>query len=442
MPALRHRCHQDIRTKHVLIFDIPRGGIFRIIVEQRPHDRRPFLMCLTHQVTDVGAHIFTDPDISLQDLLHIFAIAPDLIRCSGHTGSSAGGAVLRLIGHPVSMKAHDRAEGSVLKPPHQQFMECGIGAVSSEESADVRRPPGDSGDRHIQTGLDLTAHARETGLDVAGPHESAVTLAACPRTAKKIDDILHPFVLHSVEKALRVHHRVDVPDFQVGPPEVAVVLKIIDRIFRFCFVQPEDPDPFIEVVLSDLVPDIFPCFRVGCVKMNCISHVQAVDPDALLYSREKATGFHFLIVLTQEINHRPDGNHQLDPHLFQFTDHSVRIRPVGLVESPVSLLWPVEEVSNNDIQRDISSLVFPCHFQQFLLRLVTQLALPEAQSVLGHHGDCSRHPGVGFLDHGRRVTRTDPVIQFFRGIGLPGRQVLCEIHSADRGIVPEETVSE
>lgn len=87
------------------------------------------------------------------------------------------------------------------------------------------------------------------------------------------------------------------------------------------------------------------------------------------------------------------------------------IRPEFGIEAPLSLVLPVEEVSDDDVQWDLASPMLTRHFEQLLLVPVAEFALPEAQSVLRHHGNTAGHPTVGLFDLGGGVARNNPVIQ-------------------------------
>lgn len=47
----------------------------------------------------------------------------------------------------------------------------------------------------------------------------------------------------------------------------------------------------------------------------------------------------------------------------------------------------MEEINHYKINWQVTALVFARDLEQFLLSLIAQLALPEAQTVFGHHGD-------------------------------------------------------
>jgi hypothetical protein len=73
----------------------------------------------------------------------------------------------------------------------------------------------------------------------------------------------------------------------------------------------------------------------------------------------------------------PYGHHEFDPHAFELRHHRRRIWPIGRIEFVLTLQGPVEEIGNDDIGWQPAALVLTSHREQFLLRLVTQFALPE-----------------------------------------------------------------
>ena len=80
-------------------------------------------------------------------------------------------------------------------------------------------------------------------------------------------------------------------------------------------------------------------------------------------------------------------------------------RPAARIELPVSLQGPMEEVTDDDGDRQAALLVLPRHRKELLLGLVAKLALPEAHGELGHHGNRAADCRVSLLD-GRGVARS------------------------------------
>ena len=247
-------------------------------------------------------------------------------------------------------------------------------------------------------------------MDISGPHQSSVFLAAGPGAAEQIHNLFLAFRLHSVEESFSVHHRIDISDLNIWSQMITVVFKVINCILRLCFVQPENLYALVIIILLCFAPYILSCFRVCGIILNGIAHIGVIDTDTLFHSCKKSLCLHFRKVFTLIIYHRPDRNHQFDSHFLQFPDHCVRIRPVSGIKSPISLLWPVEKVYYDHVNRNPSSLILSGYFQQLLLGLIAELALPESHTVFRHHGDFSCSIGIGFLNFCRCIPRSDPIV--------------------------------
>ena len=101
----------------------------------------------------------------------------------------------------------------------------------------------------------------------------------------------------------------------------------------------------------------------------------------------------------------------------------------------------MEKVADNDVNREIAALVFARHFQELFLVPVAQLALPETEAVLRHHGREAGGAGIVQADIRRLIPGGHPVVQLLGGIRMPDRAVIAEGNGADRRIVPEESVT-
>ena len=121
--------------------------------------------------------------------------------------------------------------------------------------------------------------------------------------------------------------------------------------------------------------------------------------------------------------------------------HSLWIRPVGLVEFPVTLHGPVEEIDDDLIDLDTFLLVLSCHGEHFLLGAVTELTLPQAHPVLREHRCASGNGRIIFHDLLRSVRNGQPVVHLFRGTGGPLGIILSEGGLADGRVVPEYTIT-
>ena len=217
------------------------------------------------------------------------------------------------------------------------------------------------------------------------------------------------------------------------------MLELIIRKFRLRLIQPEDFDALFIVILLHLLPDIFSAVRMGHIDKTCFS--QLSDPFPILRTGQITKLPHLLIILALRIHGRPDGNHQLNAHLFQFPNHRRRIRPVIFIKFPITLVRPVEIIGNDHIDRQTSSLVFPRHFQYLFLCLITQLTLPEPHTILRHHRYLARSVRIGFLYLGRRIARRDPVVHLFCRFRHPFRHILTKCGMSDGRIVPQHAIS-
>ena len=129
-------------------------------------------------------------------------------------------------------------------------------------------------------------------------------------------------------------------------------------------------------------------------------------------------------------------------HAFQFLYHGLWIGPVGRVKFPISLMGPVEEIDDDNVNGKALPLVFPGHVQKLLLGLIAQLALPEAQPIFGHHGHGAGNGPVGLYQFGRGIAGYNPVIQRLGGESLKAGDVFSENRPADGGVVPQQPVSQ
>ena len=337
-------------AEQIGVLHIPGGRILREIVKQGLDHRRSLFMGLCHGFPDIALHGFSQADVIYHHLLHLRSIAPDLIVRAGRTDSATINGIRihgRLMGIPVAVKAHDGAEGPILKPAHQKLMECGIVDISAVEAADVSRPPGNSGHPHVQSGHNLISQIGEGGRHVAGPDQRAVLLRSGPGTADQVDWIFHTRLFHAIVKGLRVTHRILVGAFQSGTVIVAVQVKIRRGVLRLRLVQPEQSNAFVKIIFLHRIPDKFPGFRIGGV--HEFFHAEAFhgDGNAAVCPDQQVPLLHFLIVHGFAVNGGPDGYHQADSHLTKLPDHPFRVRKIFLIKGPVSLMGPVEEIQHD-----------------------------------------------------------------------------------------------
>ena len=440
--GLRHGRDEHVRAVEVFVLAVPGRGVVGEFEEERADDGRAGLVRLAHQFTRVGAHGLAHGDQAGEDRLALRAVGPDLVVRAAVEARFAG---LRLhldarVAHAV--QAHDRAEEPPLEPADEQLVEGGVAGVGADEAADVRGPPGDAGKAHVQPGADLLAQGGEVGVHVAGPDERAVAGAAGPGAAQEVDDLLLSLALHALVEGAGVGLGIEVAGLGHGPGIVAVVVKVIGAVFRLGLVQPEDAHAVVVVVLLDLAPEVGAGVGVGGVKeQGVLVHKAHLAVHALVAAGEEALLVHLPEVLALERDLRPDGDHQLHAHGLELLDHGLGIGPELLVKAEVAHVRPVEEVHDDHVHGDAAAVVLARDVQELLLVPIAQLALPEAQAVLGHLGRVADGVGVLALDVAGGVAGADPVVHLLGALGGPLHEVAAKARPADGGIVPEEAVA-
>ncbi len=184
-------------------------------------------------------------------------------------------------------------------------------------------------------------------MNVSRPCEYAIALAACPATAHQVDYLVFAFCTQAVVKALSEIARIAVAYFQYWSRMVAIVIEVIGTILRLGFIQPEELDPVIKIVFLHRIPDKLPRLRVGGVKESGVAHKIEVDLHAAIAGHQPAFGFHLRKERATRFHGRPDRHHEPDAHGFQLFYHRPRIRPVDRIETPGSLIGPMEEIDNH-----------------------------------------------------------------------------------------------
>ena len=222
---------------------------------------------------------------------------------------------------------------------------------------------------------------------------------------------------------------------------VAVVVEVVDLALRLGLVQPEHLHALVKVVALGDLPHEIPRAGVGGVEGDGVAAEVHGIPYAPVGARKVALLQHLFVVLAARIDEGPDGHHQLRARLVDLADHGLRVRELVVIEAPVALQRPVEEVHHDHVQRKAALFVLAQDGEQLVLGPVTQLALPEAHAVVGHHRAVAGGVGVGMLDLGGLVARGNPVVQRLGGPGLPLGHVLAEADAADRRVVPQKAVA-
>ena len=79
------------------------------------------------------------------------------------------------------------------------------------ETADIRRPPGDARQTHIQARAHLVPQGGKAGMDIAAPDKRALSLGTRPGTAQQVEDILLTGRLLAVIEGFGIADRIDIP---------------------------------------------------------------------------------------------------------------------------------------------------------------------------------------------------------------------------------------
>ena len=238
------------------------------------------------------------------------------------------------------------------------------------EPADIARPPRQPREPHIQAGAQLAAEGGPATRHIPAPDERAEALRPGPRAAEEIDDLGLAGGGLAVEESPGVLKRVDVSDLEDGPGGVAVGVEVVDVVFGLCFVEPEDFDAVVEVVVFDGIPHEGAGGGGGEVGVDRVTHEGHGGADAAV-GADQVSGFeHGGVVGGALVDGRPDRDHELDVHGLQLRDHGGGVGPVDGVELPFALERPVEEIGDDDVEGEVARAVFPRDVQELVLGLV------------------------------------------------------------------------
>ncbi len=185
-------------------------------------------------------------------------------------------------------------------------------------------------------------------MDISRPDKCTVTLAAGPGTADKINDIFLSFCGHAVKKGLRIHDGIDIACLQCRSGMITVIVKFIFGILRLCLIKPEYLDPLVVVIFLHDLPEMIARARMSRIIEHCIAHPVHHNRIPSVETHEIPFSSHLGKVLRGLVHCRPNGYHQLNPHLPEFLHHCFRVRPVIGIKFPISLLRPMEEVNDNN----------------------------------------------------------------------------------------------
>ena len=169
--------------------------------------------------------------------------------------------------------------------------------------------------------------------------------------------------------------------------------------FRLGRVQPPGVDADVEQRLLHQVPVILAGFGIGGVVhrhaggvIGRLGELELVDEPALLV--------HVVVDGRARLEEGPHRNHQVDIFAVQFVDHAFGVGIV-LVEDVLAFAVPPEPVLHDVVERDVQVAILFRDAENFFLRFVAVLALPEAVGPLAEH----REPARSARDSWRRPCR-------------------------------------
>lgn len=239
-------------------------------------------MRLPHQSPRVPPQRLPDGNVPLADFIHLLPIRPNLVTRARRRRLALG------LGLPVPMQPHHRTKRAPLEPARKQLPEGRVVRVPPMKAPNIRRPPGDPRNAHIQARGELVPERRPRRGNVAAPNEGAVFLAPRPRAPQQIDDIRLPGPLHALVERPRVLLGERVPDLHVAAGVVAVDVEVVDGVLGLCFVEPEDLDTLVVVVPFCGFPDELACGGVCCVEVGDVAVALHGDAEAAVVADEEA----------------------------------------------------------------------------------------------------------------------------------------------------------
>ena len=101
----------------------------------------------------------------------------------------------------------------------------------------------------------------------------------------------------------------------------------------------------------------------------------------------------------------------------------------------------MDEVGDDDREGKASAVVFAGDFHEFVLAGVAQFGLPQTQCPLRDSGCVAHRVGVGLEDFLRGVSYAHPVVDPFACLRNPAGGFFGEFHTANAGVVPQESIA-
>ena len=316
------------------------------------------------------------------------------------------------------------------------------------KAANIRRPPRNPADGHVQACADLCGENFESRFDIPRPYGCAEPLTARPGGAAQEEWFFFAGFGHSLGKGLGVQERVKPGNFAPVAQVESQVVIIDGADFRFAGIEPENTDAFFEICLLGHFPECLSRLWMGRVVVVQVDKPLGLRVEKREQGRRAALGAKhpsfprkLLVAAAVSIERRPDGNHHLHPDRLKFLNKTCGIRPSCGIEAHVAHHFPVEEIDHNDRERKTARLVFMGDAKKFVLRFVTQFALPESRCPIGKHRRMPSRFGISGHDLRWRVSGGDPIVYPRAGIRHPACVVLGEFDASRAGIVPKESIA-
>ncbi len=315
------------------------------------------------------------------------------------------------------------------------------------EAADVRGPPRDAADRHVQPGTDLIVEHFERGTDIPGPDRGPESLTAGPRAAAQEEQVLFTFTFHAFIECFLVQKWIQAGHL-CGAAEVEAHMFVrLPVHLRFAAVDPEYPETLPVIRVPDFLPEHSACVRVCSVVEVEVNMALLFIIDETDRGRRAAFGADQVSVLikiaeipTVAVERGPDRYHGLDAHFVQFRQHALNVRPAGFIKAEIAHARPVKEIDDDHREREVPAVILPRHIKKFFLRLVAQFALPEAAGPFRQLRGMAGGVGVLFHDLGGCIAGGYPVVELVGGFSGPAGDCVTEFNPADGGIVPQKPV--
>ncbi len=184
-----------------------------------------------------------------------------------------------------------------------------------------------------------------------------------------------------------------------------------------------------------------PRLRVRCIKVHGVPLEVHNHSEPPLGPDQQPLLSHLLKVGRVVLHGRPDRHHQLNAQAAKLRNHGVRVGPVRRIEAPLALGGPVEEIDDQHVEPQLAPGVLARDGQQLVLRLVPQLALPEAEAILGHRRRETRRAPVGLDNLLGRLADDNPDVELLRGSSLEGHGVRSKDRTSDGWVVPEQPIT-